>query len=91
MHPLAPDLSTVSDDELAKKYNDLNRRLGQAYRSGPSQIIPQIQMLMQPLALNMLTKPVELILRCFFSFRFVLIGYNIKVKILTQDKKLSWG
>lgn len=47
MHPLAPDLSTVSDDELAKKYNDLNRRLGQAYRSGPSQIIPQIQMLMQ--------------------------------------------
>lgn len=47
MHPLAPDLSTVSDDELAKKYNDLNKRLGQAYRSGPSQIIPQIQMLMQ--------------------------------------------
>jgi len=47
MHPLAPDLSTVSDDELAKKFNDLNRRLGQAYRSGPSQIIPQIQMLMQ--------------------------------------------
>jgi hypothetical protein len=47
MHPLAPDLSTVSDDELAKKYNDLNKRLGQAYRSGPSQTIPQIQMLMQ--------------------------------------------
>jgi hypothetical protein len=47
MHPLAPDLSTISDDELAKKYNDLNKRLGQAYRSGPSQIIPQIQMLMQ--------------------------------------------
>jgi len=47
MHPLAPDLSTVSDEELAKKFNDLNRRLGQAYRSGPGQIIPQIQMLMQ--------------------------------------------
>jgi hypothetical protein len=47
MHPLAPDLSTLSDDELSKKFNDLNKRLGQAYRSGPSQIIPQIQMLMQ--------------------------------------------
>lgn len=47
MHPLAPDLSTVSDEELAKKFNDLNRRLGQVYRSGPGQLIPQIQMLMQ--------------------------------------------
>ena len=47
MHPLSPDLSTLTDDEVARKFNELSKRLGQAYRSGPSQIIPQIQMLMQ--------------------------------------------
>jgi len=47
MHPLSPDLSTLSDEEVASKFNELSRRLGQAYRSGPSQVIPQIQMLMQ--------------------------------------------
>jgi len=47
MHPLSPDLSTLTDEEVASKFNDLSKRLGQAYRSGPSQIIPQIQMLMQ--------------------------------------------
>ena len=47
MHPLSPDLSTLTDEEVASKFNDLSKRLGQAYRSGPSQLIPQIQMLMQ--------------------------------------------
>jgi hypothetical protein len=47
MHPLSPDLSTLTDEEVASKFNELSKRLGQAYRSGPSQIIPQIQMLMQ--------------------------------------------
>lgn len=47
MHPLTPDLTTLTDEEVANKFNDLSRRLGQAYRSGPSQAIPQIQMLMQ--------------------------------------------
>jgi len=47
MPPLAPDLSTLTDEEVASKFNELSRRLGQAYRSGPSQIVPQLQMLMQ--------------------------------------------
>ena len=47
MHPLSQDLSTLTDEEVASKFNELSKRLGQAYRSGPSQIIPQIQMLMQ--------------------------------------------
>lgn len=47
MHPLAPDLSKLTDEEVANKFNELSKRLGQAYRSGPSQVIPQIQMLMQ--------------------------------------------
>ena len=47
MHPLSPDLSKLTDEEVSSKFNELSKRLGQAYRSGPSQIIPQIQMLMQ--------------------------------------------
>lgn len=45
MHPLAPNLSDLSMDELLQKYNDLTKRLNQAYRYGPHGIVPQIQMM----------------------------------------------
>ena len=44
-HPLAPDLSGLTNDELHNKYNDLMARLNQAYRFGPAQAVPQLQML----------------------------------------------
>jgi len=47
MHPLAPNLSDLTDDELHKKFGELQKRYGQAYRFGPQSIIPQLQMLMQ--------------------------------------------
>jgi hypothetical protein len=47
MHPLGSNLSDLSDDELHKKFGELQKRFGQAYRFGPQSIIPQIQMLMQ--------------------------------------------
>ena len=47
MHPLGNDLSKLSDDELNKKFGELSKRFTQAYRFGPQQIIPQLQMLMQ--------------------------------------------
>lgn len=47
MHPLAPDLSTLSDNDLHKKHGDLVQRLSQAYRIGPSSIIGQLQMLLE--------------------------------------------
>ena len=47
MHPLANDLSKLSDDELTKKIGELTKRFNQAYRIGPQQIIPQLQMLLQ--------------------------------------------
>ena len=47
MHPLAPDLTGLTDDELHKKYGELQKRFGQAYRFGSQSIIPQLQMLMQ--------------------------------------------
>ena len=47
MHPLGSDLTALSDDELHKKYGELQKRFNQAYRFGPQSIIPQLQMLMQ--------------------------------------------
>lgn len=46
MHPLAPSLKDVSDQDLYKKYNDLLARLNQAWRFGPQGLVPQIQMMM---------------------------------------------
>lgn len=46
MHPLTPDLSNLTDEELFKKFEDLNKRLSQAYRFGPAAAIPQLQMLL---------------------------------------------
>jgi hypothetical protein len=47
MHPLAPDLSSLSDDDVHKKLSDLQKRYQQAYRFGPQQLLPQIQMMLQ--------------------------------------------
>lgn len=44
-HPLAPDLKDLTTEELHAKYNDLVSRMNQAYRFGPAQAIPQLQML----------------------------------------------
>lgn len=46
MHPLAPDLSGLSMEELTTKYSDLSKRLNQAYKFGPHSIIPQVQMML---------------------------------------------
>jgi hypothetical protein len=47
MHPLGPNLDGLSDAELKKKYSDLQKRLGQAWRFGPQSVIPQLQMIME--------------------------------------------
>jgi len=47
MHPLSSNLSELSDEDLHKKYGELQKRYVQAYRFGPTSVIPQIQMLMQ--------------------------------------------
>jgi len=45
MHPLAPDLSKLTEDELHQKRAELNNRLMFAYRMGQGDMIGQIQML----------------------------------------------
>lgn len=47
MHPLVSDLSGLSNEELHKKYNDLMSKMNQAYRSGPTSIIPQMQLVIE--------------------------------------------
>ena len=47
MHPLSPSLGELSDDELQKKYGELQKRWAQAYRFGPTSVVPQLQMLIE--------------------------------------------
>ena len=47
MHPLAPNLSEMSDIELQKKHSELITRLNHAYRFGQTQMVQQVQMIME--------------------------------------------
>lgn len=44
MHPLTPDLSDLTIDELQSKYNDLVKRMMQVQRSGPQGAMGQLAM-----------------------------------------------
>lgn len=46
MHPLAPDLSGLSNDELLNKYNELNSKFMMASRTG-SGVVMQMNMLLE--------------------------------------------
>lgn len=46
MHPLTPDLSTLSDDDLHKKRAELMNRLMFAYRMGHSDVVGQAQLIL---------------------------------------------
>jgi hypothetical protein len=45
-HPLAPDLSTLTNDELHSKFNELNNRFTQAHRAGSMAVLGQMRMLL---------------------------------------------
>ena len=45
MHPLAPNLKELKDDELYSKLQELNTKMMQAYRFGNNALLTQIQML----------------------------------------------
>lgn len=47
MHPLTPDLTKLSMEELQKKFSDLQARFNSAYRMGRTDHIFQLQMLIQ--------------------------------------------
>ena len=46
-HPLTPDLSKFTVDELNNKYGELLKRTTAAYRMGNSDMVFQLQLLME--------------------------------------------
>lgn len=46
MHPLAPDLTTLSENDLQEKMSDLQNKLMFAYRMGHTDLIGQMHLLM---------------------------------------------
>lgn len=46
-HPLTPDLSKLSNEELTSKYNDLMKRHNMAFRWGNASMTGQLQLLIQ--------------------------------------------
>jgi len=46
-HPLAPDLTKLTQDELNTNYGKLVSQLNAAHRFGRSDVVGQIQMLLQ--------------------------------------------
>lgn len=49
-HPLAPDLTKLSDEELHTKHAELVNRLSFAYRMGQGQMVMQMQLLLDDYA-----------------------------------------
>jgi len=47
MHPLSPDLTKLSLDDLNKKYSDLLGRMTMAYRWGNPDMVQQLQMIIE--------------------------------------------
>jgi hypothetical protein len=47
MHPLTPDLTTLTDEELHKKRAELQTRLAFGYRMGQGELVGQIHLLIQ--------------------------------------------
>ena len=45
-HPLTPDLSNLSMEDLQNKHGDLLKRMTFAYKMGRPELIQQLQMLM---------------------------------------------
>jgi hypothetical protein len=46
MHPLASDLSKLTDDELQQKRGELQNRLMMSYRMGNADLVMQLQLLL---------------------------------------------
>lgn len=47
MHPLAPDLSKLTNDELMAKYNDLTKKFLAAHRFGSGSVVNQMSILLE--------------------------------------------
>jgi hypothetical protein len=56
MHPLAPDLTKLTDDELNKNFNNLQSKLMFAYRAGQSDMVGQLNLLLDDYRIELETR-----------------------------------
>ena len=56
MHPLAPDLSKLTDDELQKKRSELQNRMTFVYRTGNTDLVEQLSMLINDYDIEIQTR-----------------------------------
>ena len=56
MHPLAPDLSKLTDDELQQKRSELQNRLMMSHRMGNADLVMQLQLLLQDYDMELQTR-----------------------------------
>jgi hypothetical protein len=47
MHPLTPDLSKLSMEEITAKHSELLKKITMAYRWGNADLVQQLQMIME--------------------------------------------
>lgn len=47
MHPLTPDLTQLSDQDLGNKIRELTSRLNLSYRSGSTALVNQVHLLLE--------------------------------------------
>ncbi len=52
MHPLTPDLTTLTDEDLHNKRSELMNRLSQSYRFGSYDMVGQLQLILQDYAME---------------------------------------
>ena len=52
-HPLSPDLSKLTAEELTHKYGELLKRITASYRIGNADMVRQLQLLLQDYQVEM--------------------------------------
>jgi len=50
MHPLTPDLTSLTDEVLHKNHSDLQNKLMFAYRMGQGEMVGQLQLVLEDYA-----------------------------------------
>ena len=61
MHPLSPDLSKLTDDELQQKRGELQNRLMMSYRMGNADLVMQVQLLLGDYDIELQTRNQKMI------------------------------
>lgn len=52
MHPLAPNLNELADEELHKRHGEVQSKLMMAYRMGNGELVSQLQLLLDDYAME---------------------------------------